>query len=126
MGLFDGLRAEVRDKLKPQSMRLLCGEMSAQEMRTAKALMNWVLRMCDRYEPQAQAVPDSGLNPELAAAIARSCISKARQSHPDALSSTALHSVEKEIAAAFTPEMVKAHLQARQKPPESVREHQHA
>ena len=31
-------------KMDSQDIRLLCGEMNAQEMRTSKAILNWVIR----------------------------------------------------------------------------------
>jgi hypothetical protein len=116
MGLFDGLRAEIADKKKPQSMRLLCGEMSNQEMRTAQALVNWFLRMCDRYEPQNEVT--EGLDPDLARIIAQKCVNRARQSHPDAAASAALRSVEMEIASMFTPEAVQSYVESAQRRPE--------
>jgi len=113
MSAFEGLRSEITDKLSPQSMRLLCGEMSAAEMRTAQALMKWVLRMCDRYE----AGPASGgLDPDLARMMARNCVARARRSHPDSLSAAALRSVEEEIALAFSPDSVARHQQAASAP----------
>lgn len=116
MAGFDALKAEISEKLDPQAMRLLCGEMSTNEMLTAKALLNWVLRICDKHEGEP---PGTGLDPDLARLLAKSAISKARQSHPDAHSSAALYSAEREIAAAFSPERLRALQEAPQSPQEA-------
>lgn len=112
MSGFESLKAEISDKLDPQAMRLLCGELSTNEMLTAKALLNWVLRMCDKHEGEPSA---AGLDPDLARVLAKSAITKARQSHPDAQSSAALYSAEREIAAAFSPERLKSLLEGFEK-----------
>lgn len=95
---FDALRAEFEDKLDPQSMRLLCGEMSNQEMRTAKALMSWAVRMCKTHEAAVSiAEPDIGQYQK----IALRSVGRARKSHPDSASSAALATVEEEINVGF-------------------------
>lgn len=45
--------AEKIKSMKDQDIRLLCGELTAQEMRTAKAILNWVVR---NLEGQNQTV----------------------------------------------------------------------
>lgn len=54
------------ESMKPQDIRLLCGELSAQEMRTAKALLNWFaveLKACSVEEDQS--LTDKSLDEEI-------------------------------------------------------------
>jgi hypothetical protein len=95
---FDALRTTLKEKLQPQAMRLLCGEMSAGEMRTSLALLNWTIRMCDRYEPKEAG---SSISDAEILKRALQCVSRAKRSHPDSMSSSAMQSVEEELKREF-------------------------
>ncbi len=102
---LDGLREEISKRLDPQEMRLLCGEMSSNEMLTAKALLSWTLRMVDRHEQNILAGPQpvsAGLDPDTARLMARSALQKTLRSCPDSVSSQALHRAMDEVDNAFS------------------------
>lgn len=94
---LENIREEITSRQDPQSLRLLCGELSANEVLTAQALMNWMLRICDKHLSETPAdmhgtmVHDSVIG----------AINQARRTHPDSVSCTALNTAEREIRKGF-------------------------
>lgn len=95
---LEKIRKEITSRQDPQSLRLLCGEMSSNEILTSQALMKWMLRICEKHLSQTPA----GTDMKLARDQAISALNRARQSHPDSTSSCALNTAEREILKGFS------------------------
>lgn len=90
---LDKIREEIASRQDPSALRLLCGELSPNEVLTVQALMKWMLHVCEKHLDGDSAVTHTGLEMDQ---VYRA-INRARQSHPDSISATALHSAEREI-----------------------------
>jgi hypothetical protein len=106
--MSDGLSnitSELEKRLDTQELLLLCGELGKNEILTAKALIKWMLRLCEKHNmpiSQVSGAPVAGMTSEMALKEALGAVNRARQAYPDSQSSQALRTVESELRVRFS------------------------
>lgn len=105
--MYEGLaelKKELEKHLETQELLLLCGELSKSEILTAKALIKWMLRLCDKHKVTTSrdvSVLNGELSADTALKEALGAVNRTRQSYPDSQSSLALRAVESELRVKF-------------------------
>ncbi|MFX4300180.1 hypothetical protein [Pseudosulfitobacter pseudonitzschiae] len=90
---LEKIREEITSRQDPQSLRLMCGELSSNEVLTAQALMKWMLRICEKHLQDTRG--------SMYRDLTIGAINQARRSHPDSVSCNALNTAEREIRKGF-------------------------